>query len=85
MQVAQSDARSIAVRRAFYAEARKKFAQLQGRYQREGQVCIEDLSQSLKDTPETIYGDSGHLFGQGNEIVAAAMAKVLSGCRVLTN
>ncbi len=82
---AASDDQSIAVRRAFYADARPMFARLRERYQQQAHVCIEDLSQVLKDTNDTSYVDSGHLSGRGNEIVADEIVKRLAACGVLNN
>jgi hypothetical protein len=79
------DLPSIGARQAFYAEARPMFARLRERRQRPAQVCIEDLSQILRGTTETIYGDSGHLLGRGNAIVADEIVKRLSTCGVLAN
>jgi lysophospholipase L1-like esterase len=70
-------------RQAFYEQARHLFDRLKEQHQRPGQVCIEDLSQALKDTATTIYHDSGHLLGAGNKIVADEIVKKLANCGVL--
>jgi hypothetical protein len=84
-RVAAPDSDSMPVRRAFYAEARPMLTRLRERYQRPERVCIEDLSQNFKDTTETTYGDSGHLFGPGNQIIADEIVKQLAVCGVLGN
>lgn len=84
-RVAAVDAQSIAVRQAFYADARQMFVRLREQHQRPARVCIEDISQILKDTPETIYADSGHLLERGNTIVADEIVKRLASCGVLRN
>ena len=83
LRAAEPDNDSIAARQAFYADARRMFTRLRERYQKPGDVCIEDISQVLKDTPGTVYADSGHLGGRGNQIVADEMFKRLAACDVL--
>ena len=82
-RLAETDSDSIPVRQAFYAEARPMFDRLRQRYQRAGLVCIEDLSQVLRDTPDQVYINSGHLLGRGNQVVADEMVKRLAACGVL--
>jgi hypothetical protein len=63
----------------FYEHVRPILADLKGIKGSE-RHCIADLSHSLKDIPEPVYADSGHLLPKGNEIVAAHMLDQLVLC-----
>jgi hypothetical protein len=47
------------------------------------QVCIADVSDSLKDVTETVYADTGHLVPKGNRIVASRMLDELASCGLI--
>lgn len=70
-------------RRRFYGEARALFERMKREQERRGNVCVDDLSRTLARTSETVYADSGHLNGRGNDIVAAAIDASLARCELL--
>jgi hypothetical protein len=70
-------------RRTFYRDARPMFASLAREYGRAGTVCVEDVSESVKNVEGTIYVDSGHLSGLGNDVVAAEIVNRLGRCGLL--
>jgi hypothetical protein len=70
-------------RRTFYRDARPMFASLAREYGRVGTVCVEDVSESVKNVDGTIYVDSGHLSGSGNDVVAAEIVNRLGRCGLL--
>ena len=72
--------REIGQRAPFYPEARRVLADLKQRSRGERQVCIADLSDSFSGVTETVYADTGHLFPNGNRIVAARMLHELASC-----
>ena len=75
--------REIAYRVPFYNDARRALADLKQRSRGERQVCIADLSDSFSGVTETVYADTGHLFPNGNRIVASRMLRELVSCSLL--
>jgi hypothetical protein len=67
-------------RAPFYRDARRVLAELKEKNRGNRQVCIADLSDSLRSVRETVYADTGHLFPNGNRIVASRMLDELASC-----
>jgi hypothetical protein len=67
----------------FYRDARRVLAQLREKSRDNRQVCIADVSDSLRSVTETVYADTGHLFPNGNRIVASRMLDELGSCGLL--
>jgi hypothetical protein len=70
-------------RAPFYRDARRVLAELNERNRGNRQICIADLSESLRTVRETVYADTGHLFPNGNKIVAARILDELASCGLL--
>jgi hypothetical protein len=70
-------------RAPFYQDARGVLAELKETSRGKRQVCIADVSDSLKDVTETVYADTGHLVPKGNRIVASRMLDELASCGLL--
>lgn len=64
----------------FYRDARRVLAELKEKNRGKQQVCVADLSDSLRSVTETVYADTGHLFPNGNRIVASRMLDELAAC-----
>ena len=71
-------------RAPFYRDARQVLAKVKERNRGNRQICIADLSQSLRTVRETVYADTGHLFPNGNKIMAARILDELASCGLLT-
>jgi len=67
-------------RAPFYRDARRVLAELKEKNRGNRQVCIADFSDSLRSVRETVYADTGHLFPNGNRIVASRMLDELASC-----
>jgi len=72
--------REISNRTPFYRDARRVLAELKERSRGVRQICIADLSDTFRDVTETVYADTGHLFPNGNRIVAARVLDELASC-----
>ena len=81
--ITSADAPYADARRAFYGDARTMLAGLAAQYGRAGSVCVEDISESVKNVDGNIYVDSGHLSGRGNDVVAAEIVTRLERCGIL--
>jgi hypothetical protein len=64
----------------FYRDARRVLAEIKEKNRGNRQVCIADLSDSLRSVTETVYADTGHLFPNGNRIVASRLLDELASC-----
>ena len=64
----------------FYRDARRVLAELKEKNRGNHQVCVADVSDSLRSVTETVYADTGHLFPNGNSIVASRMLDELAAC-----
>jgi len=64
----------------FYRDAQRVLAELKEKNRGNRQVCVADLSDSLKSVTETVYADTGHLFPNGNRIVASRVLAELASC-----
>ncbi len=71
-----STIKDFSVRGAFYNDARKMITELQREKGAQGKVCVEDLSQELRDFSD-VFADSGHLNPKGNEIIAGKIGRAL--------
>jgi len=71
-------------RAPFYRDARGVLAELKEKNRGNRQVCVADLSQSLRTVKETVYADTGHLFPNGNKIVASRILDELASCGFVT-
>jgi hypothetical protein len=67
-------------RAPFYRDARRVLAEQKEKNRGNRQVCIADLSDSLRSVRETVYADTGHLFPNGNGIVVSRMLDELASC-----
>lgn len=74
----------VALRRAFYRDARVLFNRLSEKYVLDSNICVSDLSGVFAGKAESVYADTGHLFPAGNSIVAQAMTRRLSACGILS-
>lgn len=72
--------REMRTRTPFYRDARRVLAELKERTRGERQICIADLSDTFRDVRETVYADTGHLFPNGNRMVAARILDELASC-----
>jgi hypothetical protein len=70
-------------RRQFYALARQAQDRLAQAYPGPLSPCISDLSDVFDDVEEEVYEDGGHLFDNGNEIVAKRIVSELIRCGVI--
>lgn len=68
------------IKRSFYANAIPMLAALKSQYKGDHSVCIADLSRALDDVPETVYNDVGHLYVNGNDVVASKIVDELNDC-----
>lgn len=77
--------REVGNRTPFYRDARRVLAELKERSRGERQICIADLSDTFRDVTETVYADTGHLFPNGNRIIAARILDELASCGLVVN
>jgi hypothetical protein len=70
----------IGNRAPFYKDARRVLAELKETSRGNRQVCIADVSDTFRGVTETVYADTGHLFPNGNRIVASRMLDELAAC-----
>ena len=70
-------------RAPFYQDARRVLAEFKERSRGSRQVCIADLSDSLRGVAQPVYADTGHLMPVGNRIVASRMLDELASCGLI--
>jgi hypothetical protein len=70
----------IGNRAPFYQDARRVLTELKETSRGNRQVCIADVSDTFRGVTETVYADTGHLFPNGNRIVASRMLDELAAC-----
>ena len=75
--------REIERRRKFYAEARLEQRRLSRVYDVPSTACIADLSDVFDGNPGTVFEDFGHLFDNGNAIVAGRIAEEFDRCGIV--
>ena len=76
--------KEIENRNLFYKKTRPMFKKISDSYPTMNEVCVNDLSSSMKNQKTRVFMDSGHVNSQGNSIIAQNILDSLIGCKVVT-
>jgi hypothetical protein len=77
------NADEIKNRNLFYKKARSMLKKVSDSYPAMDEVCVNDLSTSLKNEKNRVFMDSGHLNPQGNSIIAQNILDSLIECGMI--
>lgn len=77
------NAKEIENRNLFYKKTRSMFKKISDSFPAMDEVCVNDLSTSMKNQKSRIFMDSGHINSLGNSIIAQNILESLIECKLI--